>query len=89
MDFGLELDILGGRDYDRHYHVEVLEYSNSDSDGEGEWINVGKMSEKRSYLASSIIDFEKFKDHCQPKEFVTSNKLCARRGRGSISICLG
>jgi len=60
LDFGLELDILGGR-----YHVEVLEYSNSDSEGDGEWINIGEMSEKRSYHAASIIDFDKFKDHCQ------------------------
>ena len=40
-------------------HAEILEYS------EGKWTSVGEMSIERSHHGVSIIDFDKFKDHCR------------------------
>ena len=45
------------------YNTDILEYS--DSEGKKKWINVGEVSKKRAYHKVSIIDFNKFKEHCQ------------------------
>ena len=52
---------VGGRDI-RSYYADILEYS--DSEGEERWSQVGEMSKGRAWHAVSIIDFDKFKDHC-------------------------
>ena len=54
---------LGGRDKDWNKYAEILEYS--DLKGEEKWTNIGEMSKTRFAHAVSIIDFDKFKDHCQ------------------------
>ena len=51
----------GGGDSNWNKRAEILEYS----DERGKWIRVGEMSEKRSFHAASVVDFNDFKNYCQ------------------------
>ena len=63
MTIIINLYLLGGKDNNRDYAADILEYS--DSEGEEKWTRVGEMSKNRNWHAVSVVDFVNFNDHCQ------------------------